>query len=98
MSLPPYPDSFSSLGHPQASSPMLRGSSSGQRRAHEVANVIDGFLAFRKKRLVGLEHVEHARPDFELDWDSVRTSLLRHPDAVVAEHLVLPDLDEQRRN
>ena len=58
--------------------------------------MIDGFLALRKQRLVGLEHMEHARPDFEFHPDSVRTSLLRHANTIIAGHLVLPYLNQQQ--
>src|SRR5262245_18129371 len=71
---------------------MLRSLFSRQRRAHEVGNMLDGFLAFGKQRLVGLEHMEHPRPELELHLDSVRSSLLRQPNAVVSEHLVLANL------
>ena len=40
--------------------------------------MLDRFPALGQQRLVGLEHVEHARPDFELHHDSVGTRLLRH--------------------
>ena len=68
----------------------------GQARAHEGGHVLDGLTGLRK--LPNLEHMDHTRPDFELHSDPVRTNLLRHPDAVVAEHFVLADLNQQRRN
>ena len=66
-----------------------------QRLTHELGNTIDGLPSFRKQRLVGLEDVEHAGPNFEFHRDSVRASLLGHAEAVVAEHLVLADLNQE---
>ena len=84
--------------HRRGRSPMLdRSLSSGQRRSHIVGNMIDGFSTLRKQWLVALKHMKHARPDFQLHRNSVCTSLLRHADGVFAEHLVFPNLNQQRR-
>ena len=68
----------------------------GQARSHKVGYVLDGLAGFRKPP--NLEHMDHTRPDFEFHGYPVRQSLLRHPDAIVAEDFVLADLNQQRRN
>ena len=64
--------------------------------AHEFSNVLDGLAGFWKPS--DLEHMDHARPDFELHRDPVRNGLLRHSDTVVAKHFVLANLNQQRWN
>ena len=64
--------------------------------AHECSNVLDGLAGFWKPS--DLEHMNHARPDFEFHRDTVRNRLLRHSDTVVTEHFVLANLNQQRRN
>jgi len=60
--------------------------------------VFDGFPAFREQRLVGLEHMKHARPDFERHVDPGSAGIGGQLDTIVTNDFMLTDLNEQRRD
>ena len=68
--------------------------SSGQIRAHELGDMLNGLVAFGE--LADLKHMDHARPDLKLHFNSIRSSLGRNADTIVTKHLMLTDLDQQR--
>src|SRR5450756_1439936 len=73
-----------------------RNSRKNRQAPHELADMLDSLAGFRQQRFVGLEHVEHARPDFELHLHSIRLRFGCRTRAVVADDLVLAGLDQER--
>ena len=67
-----------------------------QTRPHEVGDMLNGLVAFGE--FADLKHMDHARPDLELHFNSIRSSLGRNTDTIVTKHLMLTDLDQQGRD
>ena len=67
-----------------------------QQAFDECRNVFDCLPAFGQ--FANLKDMDLARPDFELHFNPVGLGLGRYANAIVADHLVLADLNEQRRD
>ena len=65
----------------------------GRMTAHEFRDMGHCLAGFRE--IARLKHMGHARPNFELSRDPCGPCPGRQANAVVANDLVLPDLDEQ---